>query len=365
MMYDQAAMSLPVVSPRIDPMPVVRVLGTLLLMGCLAGALSACGSSRGGGAGVAQRGTYKVGAPYKIDGVTYTPQEEFNHVETGVASWYGPGFHGKSTANGERYDQSERTAAHRTLQMPAIVRVTNLDNGMSTVVRINDRGPFARSRIIDLSRTAAQELDVVRNGTARVRIDQLPAESMAVRDVAIAGGGPAEQNAAVAQVASGQRTAPAPTMAAAPPPPPAQAPPQPQPVFVPAQPNPQPVWPTTPQPPSVETPVASGSGGRGVTVASLAAGTAPAPVQAAAPTTSALAGGSFYVQTGAFSTMENAERQRGAVRSYGVSEVSQASAGGRDIWRVRVGPYTTADAASIVADRLKRSGYGDARVVAE
>ena len=160
-----------------------------------------------------------------------------------------------------RYDQSDRTAAHRTLQMPAIVRVTNLDNGMSTVVRINDRGPFARSRIIDLSRTAAQELDVVRNGTARVRIDQLPAESMAVRDVAIAGGGPAEQNAAVAQVASGQRTAPAPTMAAAPPP--AQvarrhrrnrsrsscrrSPPQ-----------PQPVWPTTPQPPSVETPVAHG-----------------------------------------------------------------------------------------------------------
>ena len=202
-------------------MPVVRVLGTLLLMGCLAGFLGACGSSSrgGGGAGVAQRGAYKVGAPYKIDGVTYTPQEEFNRTETGVASWYGPGFHGKSTANGERYDQSERTAAHRTLQMPAIVRVTNLDNGMSTVVRINDRGPFARSRIIDLSRTAAQELDVVRNGTARVRIDQLPAESMAVRDVAIAGGGPAEQNAAVAQVASGQRTAPAPTMAAAPPPP--------------------------------------------------------------------------------------------------------------------------------------------------
>ena len=66
-------------------------------------------TSRGGGS--AQVGTYKIGAPYKVEGVTYTPQEEFNHVETGVASWYGPGFHGKSTANGERYDQSERTAA--------------------------------------------------------------------------------------------------------------------------------------------------------------------------------------------------------------------------------------------------------------
>ena len=270
-------MPLPVVSLRVMPAMPSSVPAASC---CWRPALSACGSSGkgGGGAGVAQRGTYKVGAPYKIDGVTYTPQEEFNRTETGVASWYGPGFHGKSTANGERYDQSERTAAHRTLQMPAIVRVTNLDNGMSTVVRINDRGPFARSRIIDLSRTAAQELDVVRNGTARVRIDQLPAESMAVRDVAIAGGGPAEQNAAVAQVASGQRTAPAATVAAA--------------TTAGAgggaaaataagrragAARPQPVWPTTPQPPSVETPVAYGSGGRGVTVASLATGaTAPA-----------------------------------------------------------------------------------------
>ena len=344
-------------------MPVVRILGTMLLVGSLAGLLGACGSSSrgGGGASVAQRGSYKIGAPYKIDGVTYTPQEEFNRTETGVASWYGPGFHGKSTANGEQYNQSERTAAHRTLQMPAIVRVTNLDNGASTVVRINDRGPFARSRIIDLSRTAAQELDIVRNGTARVRIDQLPAESMAVRDVAISGGGPAEQNAAVAQVSSGQRTAPATAVAAAPPPGAVVIPPQPQPVVVPAQqPAPQPVWPTTPQPPSVDTPVAHGGRGGGVTVASLASGAAPVPLP-----TSALAGSSFYVQTGAFSTMENAERQRGAVRSYGASEVSQASAGGRDVWRVRLGPYTTADAAGIVADRLKRSGYGDARVVSE
>jgi rare lipoprotein A len=72
----------------------------------------------------------------------------------------------------------------------------------------------------------------------------------------------------------------------------------------------------------------------------------------------------FYVQTGAFTTPENAERQRGAVSSYGVSEISQGSAGGRDVYRVRLGPYTTSDAAGIVADRLKRSGYGDARVVA-
>jgi rare lipoprotein A len=322
--------------------------GVVLL---LAASLGACGSS--GGKNVAQRGTYKIGAPYKIDGVTYTPQEEFNHVETGVASWYGPGFHGKSTANGEAYDQSARTAAHRTLQMPSIVRVTNLDNGMSTVVRINDRGPFARSRVIDLSRTAAQELDIVRNGTAHVRIDQLQAESLAVKDVAIGGGGPAEQQAAVAQVSSG-RYAPAqapvqqaPVQTAAYVPPPAPAP-----VY--AQPAPtQPVWPTNQRSAAVEpAPAYAPAANAGPTVASLANGTTLQPSSG------------FYVQTGAFTTPENAERQRGAVSSYGASEISQASAGGRDVYRVRLGPYTTPDAAGIVADRLKRSGYGDARVVA-
>lgn len=292
--------------------------------------LAACGSTSGGKASVAQRGTYKVGAPYKIDGVWYTPKEDFNHVETGVASWYGPGFHGKSTANGERYDQTDRTAAHRTLQMPSIVRVTNLSNGLSTVVRVNDRGPFASNRVIDLSRTAAQELDVIRNGTARVRIEQLQAESLAVKDVAINGGGPAEQHAVLAQLASGKR-----------------APQQPQQVMATAQ-------PAAPPPAAVtqdQTPAPSGKGGP--TIATLAS---------ASPAASA---GGFYVQTGSFSTAENAERQRGAVRSYGFSEISQASASGRDVYRVRLGPYTTADAAGIVADRLKRSGYGDARVVGD
>jgi len=347
-------MPLALVSPRPAAQTLVQAAAVLLL----AASLGACGSS--GGKNVAQRGSYKVGAPYKIDGVTYTPQEEFNHVETGVASWYGPGFHGKSTANGEPYDQSARTAAHRTLQMPAIVRVTNLDNGMSTVVRINDRGPFARSRIIDLSRTAAQELDIVRNGTGHVRIEQLQAESLAVKDVAIAGGGPAEQQAAVAQASSGryapaqaQAQAQAPVQTAAyNPPPPVYAQPAPAPAYV--QPAPtQPVWQTNSRsaaadPAPAYVPASSG----GPTVASLATGSTLQPASG------------FYVQTGAFTTPENAEHQRGAVSSYGVSEISQGSAGGRDVYRVRLGPYTTSDAAGIVADRLKRSGYGDARVVA-
>ena len=189
--------------------------------------LSACGHKSSGSSGVAQTGQYKIGKPYTIDGVVYTPREEFNHTETGVASWYGPGFHAKSTANGETYNQNDRTAAHRTLQMPSVVRVTNLENGLSTTVRINDRGPFARSRIIDLSNTAAKELDMTRNGTARVRVDQLPSESMAVKEVALGGGGPAEQNQALARLASGAPATVAVAQAPAPvyQPPPAATPP--------------------------------------------------------------------------------------------------------------------------------------------
>lgn len=95
------------------------------------------------------------------------------HVEQGVASWYGPDFHGGRTATGETYDMNAMTGAHPTLPLPTWVRVTNLENGRSVVVRLNDRGPFARDRIIDLSRAAAEALDMVRAGTARVEVRSL------------------------------------------------------------------------------------------------------------------------------------------------------------------------------------------------
>ncbi len=361
MMYDASEMPLTL---EISASSAFRALRFAGLAALLAG-LTACGSSSKGGASgasVAQRGTYKVGNPYKIDGTTYTPREEFSYSETGVASWYGPGFHSKSTANGERYDQSDRTAAHRTLQMPAVVRVTNLENGLSTVVRINDRGPFARNRIIDLSRTAAQELDIVRAGTARVRLEQLTQESLTVKEVALSGGGPTEQHQALAQLASGQRNTPAP--AAAPPPVAVAAapPPPPEPIVQPpSAPPPQPVQVQS------QTPAQLGWGGPAPPPRSAPVAVAATAPPAAAVVTSAPAAhaGGFYIQVGAFSTAENAEKQRSAVRSYGTSEVTQGSAAGREVYRVRLGPYTTSDAAGIVADRLRRSGYGDARVITD
>lgn len=115
-------------------------------------------------------GHYKIGQPYKINGVRYYPRKDPYYDEVGVASWYGAKFHGRYTANGEIYDMDALTAAHPTLPMPSYVRVTNLNNGRSLVVRVNDRGPYANDRIIDMSRRSAALLGFKRNGTARVRV---------------------------------------------------------------------------------------------------------------------------------------------------------------------------------------------------
>jgi len=127
------------------------------------------------------QGGYKVGTPYQIDGTWYTPKEDYAYQEVGVASWYGNDFHGKRTANGEKYDMNAMTAAHRTLPMPSLVRVTNLDNGRSAILRVNDRGPFARSRIIDVSKRAADALGFIGQGTATVRVEILAEESIALK----------------------------------------------------------------------------------------------------------------------------------------------------------------------------------------
>jgi len=121
---------------------------------------------------------YKIGSPYVINGKWYYPAVDYDYEEIGLASWYGPGFHGKTTANGEIFDQNKISAAHKTLPLPSIVKVTNLENGMILPrVRINDRGPFVKNRIIDLSKKAAKELGFLRNGVAKVKVEILEDES--------------------------------------------------------------------------------------------------------------------------------------------------------------------------------------------
>jgi rare lipoprotein A (peptidoglycan hydrolase) len=117
-----------------------------------------------------QRGVFKIGKPYTVAGRTYVPAEDPNYDETGTASWYGDGFHGGPTANGEVYDMHELTAAHKTLPMPSYAYVHNPVNGRTIMVRINNRGPFKGDRIIDLSREAARLLDFKHRGLATVRV---------------------------------------------------------------------------------------------------------------------------------------------------------------------------------------------------
>jgi rare lipoprotein A len=123
------------------------------------------------------RGYFKVGNPYQIFGVSYVPQNYEDFEETGTASWYGDDFHGKATANGEVYNMKEMTAAHPTLPLPSLVRVTNLKNGKSVIVRVNDRGPFAKGRIIDVSEKAADALGFKGQGTTKVKIELLRNET--------------------------------------------------------------------------------------------------------------------------------------------------------------------------------------------
>jgi rare lipoprotein A len=116
-------------------------------------------------------GNFKIGRPYELNGRTYVPAEDPNYRTEGIASWYGPDFHGKPTANGETFDMNGISAAHPTLPMPSYLRVTNLANGRSLIVRINDRGPYARERVTDLSVGAAKALGFYDQGLARVRIE--------------------------------------------------------------------------------------------------------------------------------------------------------------------------------------------------
>ncbi len=276
----------------------------------------------------AEGGTYKVGKPYQIGGVWYYPKEDFSYREDGVASWYGKDFHGKMTANGERYDMYALTAAHKTLPMPSMVRVTNLENGRSLVLRVNDRGPFARKRIIDVSYRAAQLLGFERQGTARVRVEILPEESRAI-----------------AERMTGQ---PRVVKASATPAPPRPAPrvevnrqdlPPPQRVRV-ADLGPKSDAAPPPEPEPVEPPAA-----KPLTTAALEEG------------------GAIFVQAGSFMDYENAFRLSSRLTGIGPTNIMQAAVDGRHFYRVRLGPIHNMDEADSVLEAVVKAGHPEARLI--
>ncbi len=116
-------------------------------------------------------GRDQVGKPYQVKGKWYFPKEDKNYRKVGAASWYGDAFHGRLTANGEIYDMTHLTAAHPTMPLPSYARVTNLANGNSVIVRVNDRGPYDSGRVIDLSHRAADLLGYTQKGTAKVEVE--------------------------------------------------------------------------------------------------------------------------------------------------------------------------------------------------
>ena len=284
-------------------------------------------------------GRYKIGKPYQIAGIWYYPKEDFEYDETGIGSWYGPKFHGRKTANGETYDMNGITAAHRTLPLPSFVRVTNLDNGRTLNVRLNDRGPYAHGRILDLSRRSAQLLGFEKQGTARIRVRILADES---RALAARLKGEAE----LAKVGS--------------------------PITVDSLPK--------PVVSSQSLPVINGGGQQ--EQASVTPVSAPQP-----PKPAGRAGGDdqldslpesgkvtlepvlqqtrIFIQAGAFSNFDNANRVRARLAALGNVKISPVLINGIDLFRVRVGPIASVAEADHMLEQVILTGYTEARTIVD
>jgi rare lipoprotein A len=327
-------------------------------------------------------GTYKVGNPYQIAGVWYRPAEDFAYDEAGIASWYGEDFHGKYTANGEIYDLNAMTAAHRTLPMPTIVQVTNLDNGRTVELRVNDRGPFARGRIIDVSRRAAQLLGFENQGTAKVRVRIMVPET--IQAVALARHNGSDQKLADAPHAAprdavlAEALQPGSHVAAAEPSANSAAPPPTQTALLAAPPSTMPAPPSpaavssvplaAPTTPTVLSPAASPSAPPPVVVASapppVAAATAPRPLPETV-TVVPVKSTQIYIQAGAYARAENALRTKARLDAIGPAKVYGARVNGLDVYRVRLGPIDNVDEADKLLGRVVDTGLTEARIVVD
>ncbi len=294
-------------------------------------------------------GYYKVGKPYQIDGIWYHPEEDYEYDETGIASWYGAAFHGKLTANGEEYDMNALTAAHRTLPMPSFVRVTNLENGRSLVLKVNDRGPFAKGRIIDISRRGSQLLGFQQQGTARVRVQILADQSRAVaarlqnrEDLARVGSPITVDKLPKASVSA--ESLPAPGGAEA-----------------------SPSVSGTPPSQTIETASADPLSPTGT----IPNTTAPSETVAlnsnpeAAVRQEPVKPTSIYVQAGAFGIYENANKVRARLSPLGSVFLDQVLINGKDLYRVRVGPIADVQNADDVLAQVIGTGFPDARIIVD
>lgn len=268
------------------------------------------------------KGYFKVGNPYSIKGRRYFPKETYSKTESGTASWYGPNFHGKQTANGEIFDKFELTAAHRTLQMPSIIKVTNLENGRSLIMRVNDRGPFAHDRVLDVSERGAELLGFKNKGTTKVKIQVLPEES---RQVALMAKRGDDTRGFEVALNNGQQNVIEDRM-----------------VLPPKEPI------------------------KKIQVAGVS------PVEAAPLTNKsvqlqnirpAYGTSKIFVQAGSFSSEANAVNLSNRLASFGPSNVSSTLINDRSYFRVRLGPYNSEAEAQKIASTLIQSGNPNTKII--
>lgn len=297
-------------------------------------------------AAIAKGGIYKVGNPYQINGVWYYPKEDPNYDETGIGSWYGDQFHGKATANGEIFDMNEVTAAHPTLPMPSLVRVTNLENGRTIVVRVNDRGPYANGRVIDLSRRSAQLIGYERQGTAKVRVQYLGPAPL--------GGDAGTQMAMRTGVDERPSAAPRGGVSAEALPPPPGVRGRSGDVARPASSQPSAMEVLAAQ--NAQNPQPTGAPGELLTKAELNRQT---------PQVGPARGGQIYVQVGAFTLHENAHKLAAQMSLLGPSNVTSTFVNRQEFFRVRLGPFNQVAQADQVLQQAINNGQTNARIVVE
>lgn len=266
-------------------------------------------------------GRYQVGKPYEVAGKWFTPKEQPNYDKTGVASWYGPQFNRRMTSNGEWFDMNELTAAHPTLPMPSYAKVTNLENGRDVIVRINDRGPFVGTRIIDLSRRSAEVLGFKGQGKADVRVqyigpaplnDQGP--HLAAMNRELRNGTPLRQMMAAADG------------------------------------------------------VVRGGGGNSVQLAAAAPSFEPSPTYRSpqftiASATNAYQSPEYFVQVGAFADPYNAQRAREELENSGPVQVQELVGSAGPLYRVRIGPLNNEGQAQVALRQAVDLGHPDARLI--
>ena len=294
----------------------MRFFSSLIVLFAVTAVLPACAQLQFGaelakqGKRTAAGGIYKVGKPYKIAGEWYYPRENTKYDNIGIASWYGPKFQGRRTANGEIFDMNLLTAAHPTLPMPVMVQVTNLENGRSMKLRVNDRGPFKKNREIDLSRRAAEILGFKDKGTARVRVKYLHRAPLYNQRGQLISGDESDSF-----------------------------------VFD------KPYTPTRDRYVSAA-PITE------VETKSLDGQDLPSKK-------SVLPKQKYYVQLGVFSRKESAEALRQKLGQIGQVEVSELTSGGRQLYRVRVGPVNSRVDANILVDDVLDNGHQDAFILEE